>query len=117
MNRRRQRCFGLSGGMLVVLCAGAAAADLTDPTREPEPPITVRKIAAAPTRLPRVSAIFHGGQRNIAIFDGLPVQAGDQVGVYHIEAVTANGVLYRVGDKAATALLRTPRPEPLPKDH
>jgi hypothetical protein len=38
------------------------------------------------------------------------------VGVYHIEAVMADGVRYRIGAKVATALLPTPGSPPLAKD-
>jgi hypothetical protein len=104
------------GGILAAQALPALAQDLTDPTRAPAPPAAIRKSVAAPANLPRVSAIFHGAERSIAIFDGRPVQAGDQVGVYHIEAVMADGVRYRIGAKVATALLPTPGSPPLAKD-
>lgn len=116
MNQRAWLGVLMAGGIQAALCAPAPAQDLTDPTRPPEPAAEIRKSAPVAPILPRVSAIFRGADRSIAIFDGQPVQAGDQVGDYHIEAVTADGVRYRIGARVAMALLRAPEPLPLAKD-
>ena len=84
----------------VLLLAGvfllpANAADLKDPTR---PPILNVPIKHAdehrPLPLPHVSAIFLSNTRRIAIFNDQPVRAGDRVGAYRIDEVTAHGVRY-----------------------
>jgi hypothetical protein len=82
----------------------ASAADLKDPTRPPilEVPI---KLTDEHKLLPRVSAIFISSTRRIAIFNDQPVRAGDQVGVYHIEEVTALGVRYSTAGHSAFANL------------
>jgi hypothetical protein len=83
----------------------ARAGDLKDPTR---PPIVVE----VPTRHaeerklpPHVSAIFMSSTRRIAVFDGHPVRAGEIVGVYHIDEVTAEGVRYTTSGRTAFAPL------------
>jgi hypothetical protein len=82
----------------------AGAADLKDPTRPPilEVPI---KLIDEHKLLPRVSAIFMSSTRRIAIFNDQPVRAGDQVGAYHIEEVTARGVRYSTAGHPAFANL------------
>ncbi len=94
--------------ILALLCAALAdAADLKDPTLPPMP-VRSSQHVATPKPLPRVSAIFISESRRIAIFDDLPVQAGDSVGVYQIDEVTARGVRYRSSGHDAFAPLLTP---------
>jgi hypothetical protein len=111
MKATRSSCRLLQGALVIAygqVCAqGAGAADLIDPTQAPAPP-PARRTAVAAASLPRVTAIFRGDERSIAIFDGQPVQAGDQVGNYYIEAVTPDGVRYRIGTQVAFAALGAP---------
>jgi len=87
-----------------VLSLRAAAGDLKDPTRPPilEAPI---KHADEHKLLPHVSAIFSSSSRLIAIFDDQPVRAGDHVGAYRIDEVTAQGVRYSSSGHSAFAPL------------
>ncbi len=93
---------------LLLLVSGfgpqAQATDLKDPTR---PPIVEVSIRHADERklLPHVSAIFMSNTRCIAVFDGHPVRAGDIVGEYRIDAVTAQGVRYTTSGRTAFAPL------------
>jgi hypothetical protein len=96
----------------VLLLAGvfslaASAADLKDPTQPPivNPPI---KHADEHRLLPRVSAIFQSSSRRIAIFNDQPVRAGDHVGAFRIDEVTANGVRYTTSGHTAFASLGAP---------
>jgi hypothetical protein len=86
----------------VALCANAA--DLKDPTR---PPVTSTpgKPSGEHRLAPRVSAIFLSSSRRIAIFDAQPVQAGDSVGIYHIDEIEAHGVRYSSSGHSAFAPL------------
>lgn len=98
--------------ILALLCAPLAdAAELKDPTLPPIP--VASQHAAAPKPLPRVSAIFISDSRRVAIFDDQPVQAGDNVGAYQIDAVTTLGVRYRTSGRVAFAPLVTPPVAPL----
>jgi len=89
----------------------AQAGDLKDPTR---PPLVVvegpLKQAAAAPLLPQVSAIFISSTRRVAVVDGQPVRAGDQVGAFHIEEVTAQGVRYSSAGHSAFAPLAVVHP-------
>jgi hypothetical protein len=93
----------------VLLLAGvfslpANAVDLKDPTR---PPILTVPIKHADEHrpLPHVSAIFLSSTRRIAIFNDQPVRAGDRVGEYRIDEVTARGVRYSSSGHTAFAAL------------
>jgi hypothetical protein len=94
--------------ILALLCAPlAGAADLKDPTLPPIKVLPSLHAAAPPP--PRTSAIFISNSRRVAIFNDQPVQAGDSVGAYHIDAVTALGVRYRTsGHDAFAPLIRLP---------
>jgi hypothetical protein len=89
-----------------------AAPELKDPTRPPAA-VAAAPQAPKPAALPCVSAIFVSAARRVAIFDGQPVQAGDQVGAYRIDTITATGVGYRLGTRLAFAPL-TPLPDRAP---
>jgi hypothetical protein len=93
--------------ILALLCTPlAGAAELKDPTLPPIP-VLASQHAVAPKPLPRVSAIFISGARRVAIFNDEPVQAGDAVGAYQIDEVTALGVRYRTSGHDAFAPLIT----------
>jgi hypothetical protein len=97
------RCLPL---LLVLLAAPALAADLKDPTRRPPPVIVAPPgTPAAVAAPPRVSAIFISGSRQVAIFNDQPVRAGDSVGRFRIDEVTAHGVRYSVSGHSAFAPL------------
>jgi hypothetical protein len=95
-------------GAALILCAAAPTgsahgADLKDPTR---PPATaVNGPAAVRAVLPRVTAVFVSADRRVAIFNDQPVQVGDHVGKYHIEAISAEGVRYSSDGHSAFAAL------------
>jgi len=92
--------------LLALAAAATAPADaLRDPTR---PPHAVAARAAAPEPPPVLSAVFSAGERRSAIFNGRLVRAGDSVGTYQIEDVTADGVRYR--HAGAVRDLRLPQP-------
>jgi len=83
----------LATALFLAALASAAAADaLRDPTRPPP-----RAVAGPRAREagPALSAVFNGGERRSAIFNGRLVKAGDRVGDYLIEEVLADGVRYR----------------------
>jgi hypothetical protein len=86
----------------VALCANGA--ELKDPTR---PPVanTPAKPSGEHKLPPRVSAIFLSSSRRIAIFNAQPVRAGDSVGIYHIDAIEAQGVRYSCSGHSAFAQL------------
>ena len=86
----------------VALCANGA--ELKDPTR---PPVTITpgKPSGEHKLPPRVSAIFLSSSRRIAIFNAQPVQAGDSVGIYHIDEIEARGVRYSCSGHSAFAPL------------
>ena len=84
----------------------ARGAELRDPTR---PPLPVVPGKHPEEHKPQVSAILVSGTRRIAIFDALPVRAGDTVGVYYIEEVDARGVRYSSSGHSAFAPLSTVR--------
>jgi hypothetical protein len=87
-------------------CAlSAQAADLKDPTRPPVITSVTAKPMAEPKLPPQVTAIFLSSSRRIAVFNGQPVHAGDVVGVYRIDEVTAQGVHYSASGHAAFAPL------------
>jgi hypothetical protein len=97
------RCAALlPSALCVALCANGA--ELKDPTRSP-----VISIPGKPTAEhkppPRVSAIFLSSSRRIAIFNAQPVQAGDSVGIYHIDEIDAHGVRYSCSGHSAFAPL------------
>jgi hypothetical protein len=88
----------------------AYGVELKDPTR---PPVTSAPAshAGAHSLLPRVSAVFLSSGRRIAIFNAQPVQAGDSVGVYHIDEIEARGVRYSSsGHSAFAPLASNPTP-------
>jgi hypothetical protein len=93
----------------VLLLAGvfslpANAEDLKDPTRPPMLSVPI-KHADEHRTLPHVSAIFLSSSRRIAIFNDQPVHAGDRIGAYRIDEVTALGVRYSsLGHTAFAAL-------------
>ncbi len=93
-------------GFVVAGGAASEATELRDPTR---PPVAVAPAAHVPkpAALPCVSAIFVSAARRVAIFDGEPVHAGDNVGPYTIETITATGVHYRLKQQTAFAPLKT----------
>jgi len=97
------RCAAL---LPFALCAALCAngADLKDPTR---PPVasTPAKPSGERKLPPRVSAIFLSSSRRIAIFNAQPVQAGDSVGLYHIDEIEARGVRYSCSGHSAFAPL------------
>jgi len=84
------RCFALAL-MLVWSLAGADA--LRDPTRPPMPQAGPGAVVHEP--LPAVTALFISGETRTAIVDGHLVRAGDSIGDGKIEAVSANGVIWR----------------------
>jgi hypothetical protein len=86
----------------VALCANGA--ELKDPTRQPVTD-TPAKASGEHKLLPRVSAIFLSSSRRIAIFNAQPVRAGDSVGIYHIDAIEAQGVRYSCSGHSAFAPL------------
>ncbi len=96
--------------LLLIAALGAAqAADLKDPTRPPIlEGVPIKHADAAPV-LPQVSAIFMSSTRRVAVVNGQPVRAGDQVGVFHIEEVTAQGVRYSCAGRSAFAPLAVAR--------
>ena len=87
----------------VALCANGA--ELKDPTRPPVSSSTPGKPAGEHKRAPLVSAIFLSSSRRIAIFNAQPVQAGDSVGIYHIDEIVAHGVRYSSSGHSAFAPL------------
>jgi hypothetical protein len=104
----------LAGGLLLagVLRVPANAADLKDPTRPPILNVPI-KHADEHRPLPHVSAIFQSSTRRIAIFDDQPVRAGDRVGAYRIDEVTAHGVRYSTLGHSAFASLQLRAEAPL----
>jgi hypothetical protein len=84
----------------------ARGAELRDPTR---PPLPVVPGKHSEEHKPQVSAILLSSTRRVAIFDTLPVRAGDTVGVYHIDEVDAQGVRYSSSGHSAFAPLATVR--------
>jgi hypothetical protein len=66
------------------------------------------KPAAEHKLLPQVTAIFLSSSRRIAVFNGQPVHAGDVVGGYRIDEVTALGVHYSASGRSAFAALALP---------
>jgi hypothetical protein len=78
----------------------ANAADLKDPTQPPILNVPI-KHADEHRPLPHVSAIFLSNTRRIAIFNDQPVRAGDRVGAYRIDEVTAHGVRYSTSGHTA----------------
>jgi hypothetical protein len=95
---------------------GAQAADLKDPTRPP-PVASAAKPAAEHKLLPQVTAIFLSSSRRIAVFNGQPVHAGDVVGGYRIDEVTAAGVHYSASGHTAFAPLALATAAHPPQDH
>ena len=89
-------------GVGAALCARGQ--ELKDPTR---PPVTSApdRPAGEHKQAPRVSAIFLSSSRRIAIFNAQPVQAGDRVGIYHIDEIEAHGVRYSSAGHSAFAPL------------
>ncbi len=102
------RCVTL---LLIVSLATphARAADLKDPTRPPMVKGVSLRHADEHKLTPHVSAIFMSSSRRIAVFDGQPVRAGEIVGPYHIDEVTALGVRYTTSGRTAFAPLTAVR--------
>jgi hypothetical protein len=87
-----------------VAASGTAhGADLKDPTRPPAS--AVNAPASVHVALPRGSAVFISADRRVAIFNDQPVQVGEHVGRYLIEAITAEGVRYSSDGHSAFAAL------------
>ena len=80
--------------LLWVLMSPLAGADgLRDPTRPPMPEAPAGAVHSEP--LPVVTALFISGDARKAIVDGRLVQPGDSVSDGKIEAVSADGVIWR----------------------
>jgi hypothetical protein len=101
------RCLAILLLVLGVL-PRANGADLRDPTRPPAA-ITPALQGGEHKLLPRVSAVFLSSRRRIAIFNAQPVQAGDSVGIYHIDEIDARGVRYSSSGHSGFAPLASPK--------
>ena len=91
---------------LMLICAPGFADGLRDPMRPPAPAATPG--AVIHDSLPAVSAIFVAGDARVAVVSGRLVRAGDEIGDGKIEAVSADGVIWRRRGVAHELLL--PRP-------
>jgi len=94
-----------------VFALDATAQDLKDPTRPPIMNVPIKHIDEIKL-LPHVSAIFVSSTRRIAIFNDQPVRAGDRVGAYLIDEVTARGVRYSSAGHTAFAALDSAKASP-----
>ena len=97
--------------LAAVFSLPASAEDLKDPTRPPIMDGPIRHIDEIKL-LPHVSAIFMSSTRRIAIFNDQPVHAGDRVGAYRIDEVTARGVRYTAAGHTAFATLTLAKASP-----
>jgi hypothetical protein len=104
------RCFAVLQ-LALAFSFPATAEDLKDPTRPPFLEVPIKHIDEIKL-LPRVSAIFVSRTRCIAIFNDQPVRAGDHVGAYRIDEVTARGVRYTTDGHTAFAALAGPNASP-----
>jgi hypothetical protein len=90
--------------LAAVFSLPASAEDLKDPTRPPIMDVPIKHNDGIKL-LPHVSAIFVSSTRRIAIFNDQPVRAGDRVGAYLIDEVSARGVRYSTAGHTAFAAL------------
>ena len=82
-----RRAFAL---LCMMIAPFAAAQELRDPTRPPQPQAAAR--AALRDQIPVVSAIFTRGSERSAIVDGRLVKTGDEVSGGSIEAISSERV-------------------------
>jgi len=104
------RCVGLLV-LAGVLSLPASAEDLKDPTRPPIMDVPIKHNDGIKL-LPHVSAIFVSSTRRVAIFNDQPVRAGDRVGAYLIDEVSARGVRYSTAGHTAFAALASSKASP-----
>lgn len=99
-------------GALLAAMAAEAAGD--DPTRPAQRGRTEAADGAAPSRAPVLQSILIGGQRRIAVIDGVARRVGDPVGDAEVIAIEADRVRLR-GPEGVTQLpLLRPFPAPPP---
>lgn len=92
----------------MLAAAGAARAQLVDPTR----PMSATDTPAAPSEAGgvRVQAVVIRAGSRVAVVDGRVVRAGDRIANVTIEEVTPDGVRYSQDGHSRFARLKSPTP-------